>query len=78
MKCPHCGSRSTSVRETRSTNGTIRRRRQCSTCRRRFWTLEAPSATGKTTDALVHRHDLRNAALIAKDLADALTDLAGL
>lgn len=42
MKCPYCGSRQTEVVETRDSEDleTIRRRRQCSSCEKRFTTYE--------------------------------------
>src|SRR5262245_20159455 len=42
MKCPYCGNRQTEVVETRDSEDleTIRRRRQCSGCEKRFTTYE--------------------------------------
>lgn len=42
MKCPYCGSRDTEVVETRDSEDleTIRRRRACTTCDKRFTTYE--------------------------------------
>ncbi len=41
MKCPFCGSANTSVLESRSLeDGSMRRRRECSKCGKRFTTLE--------------------------------------
>lgn len=42
MKCPYCGSRETEVVETRDSEDldTIRRRRSCSKCEKRFTTYE--------------------------------------
>lgn len=42
MKCPYCGSRETEVVETRDSEDleTIRRRRACRTCDKRFTTYE--------------------------------------
>ena len=42
MKCPYCGSNQTEVVETRDNEelGTIRRRRSCLTCSKRFTTYE--------------------------------------
>lgn len=42
MKCPYCGSRETEVVETRDSEDleTIRRRRQCIKCEKRFTTYE--------------------------------------
>jgi transcriptional repressor NrdR len=42
MKCPYCGSRDTEVVETRDSEDleTIRRRRECVTCGKRFTTYE--------------------------------------
>ncbi len=42
MRCPYCGGRQTEVVETRDSDdlGTIRRRRACVTCSKRFTTYE--------------------------------------
>jgi transcriptional repressor NrdR len=42
MRCPYCGSKETEVVETRDSEDleTIRRRRQCSSCEKRFTTYE--------------------------------------
>ena len=42
MKCPYCGSKDTEVVETRDSEDleTIRRRRECVTCSKRFTTYE--------------------------------------
>ncbi len=42
MKCPYCGSKETEVVETRDSEDleTIRRRRECITCKKRFTTYE--------------------------------------
>lgn len=42
MKCPYCGSRETEVVETRDSEDleTIRRRRECTKCNKRFTTYE--------------------------------------
>jgi len=42
MKCPYCGSRETEVVETRDSDDldTIRRRRECQKCQKRFTTYE--------------------------------------
>jgi transcriptional repressor NrdR len=42
MKCPYCGSRDTEVVETRDSEDleTIRRRRECVSCSKRFTTYE--------------------------------------
>lgn len=42
MKCPYCGSRDTEVTETRDSEdlATIRRRRECGSCTKRFTTYE--------------------------------------
>lgn len=42
MKCPFCGTAETSVLESRTLEeGSIRRRRECSKCGKRFTTIEA-------------------------------------
>lgn len=42
MKCPYCGDKDTEVVETRDSEdlGTIRRRRECTKCTKRFTTYE--------------------------------------
>jgi len=42
MKCPYCGAKDTEVVETRDSDDleTIRRRRQCTACEKRFTTYE--------------------------------------
>lgn len=42
MKCPYCGSKDTEVVETRDSEDleTIRRRRECLSCKKRFTTYE--------------------------------------
>ncbi len=42
MKCPYCGSEDTGVVDTRPVeeNNSIRRRRECNTCKKRFTTYE--------------------------------------
>ena len=42
MKCPFCGTAETSVLESRTVeDGSIRRRRECGKCNKRFTTIEA-------------------------------------
>jgi transcriptional repressor NrdR len=42
MRCPYCGSKETEVVETRDSEDleTIRRRRECASCKKRFTTYE--------------------------------------
>ena len=40
--CPHCAAPHTSVRDSRSIDGRIRRRRVCDACGSKFSTLELP------------------------------------
>ncbi|MFB6147753.1 MAG: transcriptional regulator NrdR [Candidatus Nanohaloarchaea archaeon] len=40
MKCPYCGECSTNVVDTRESQERVRRRRECSSCERRFTTYE--------------------------------------
>ena len=41
MKCPYCGSENLKVVDSRSADdGSIRRRRQCEECKKRFTTYE--------------------------------------
>ncbi|MBP6719119.1 MAG: transcriptional repressor NrdR [Rhodoferax sp.] len=47
MKCPFCSHCETQVAETRiaEDGGSVRRRRQCSSCEKRFTTYERPDVT---------------------------------
>jgi len=38
--CPACGKRTMHVKDTRPEHGGIRRRRECSACGNRVWTVE--------------------------------------
>ncbi len=40
MQCPYCGQPDSRVVDTRATNESIRRRRECLNCRKRFTTYE--------------------------------------
>lgn len=40
MQCPYCGQPDSRVVDTRSTGDSIRRRRECQSCRKRFTTYE--------------------------------------
>lgn len=40
MKCPHCGYAESKVTDSRPLEDTIRRRRECLSCQRRFTTYE--------------------------------------
>jgi transcriptional regulator NrdR family protein len=40
MKCPFCHSEETMVTDSRPTESSVRRRRECQACRRRFTTHE--------------------------------------
>ena len=45
MKCPYCGAEDTKVIDSRPAENTIRRRRQCEKCDKRFTTYERVEAT---------------------------------
>ncbi len=45
MKCPFCGAADTSVLESRTVDGKVRRRRECSKCGKRFTTFEEVKKT---------------------------------
>lgn len=47
MQCPYCGHDDDKVVDSRSAEGgqTVRRRRECNNCRRRFTTYERPEET---------------------------------
>lgn len=44
LPCPECGSRETSVKDTRPTQTGVRRRRECDNCTHRFSTIELQRA----------------------------------
>ena len=47
MKCPYCGSENLKVVDSRSADdGSIRRRRQCEECKKRFTTYEKRTIAG--------------------------------
>ncbi len=53
MKCPFCSYSNSKVLDSRSSNKTIRRRRECLACEKRFTTYE----TIETTPILVIKND---------------------
>ena len=62
MKCPYCGSESIRTLETRnSQNNTIRRRKECLNCGKRFTTyeyIETVELMVQKTDGRIERFDL--------------------
>lgn len=46
MRCPFCAKEETKVIDTRESDQTIRRRRECLTCKRRFTTYERVAQAG--------------------------------
>lgn len=44
MRCPYCGSDKLKVTDKRSSQETIRRRRECKSCKKRFTTYETISS----------------------------------
>lgn len=46
MQCPYCGKEQNRVIDTRESDETIRRRRECTSCSRRFTTYERIAQTG--------------------------------
>ena len=62
MKCPYCGSESIRTLETRnSQNNTIRRRKECLSCGRRFTTyeyIETVQIMVRKKDGRIERFDL--------------------
>ena len=62
MKCPYCGSDSVRTLETRdSQNDTIRRRKECLNCGKRFTTyeyIETVELMVRKTDGRIERFDL--------------------
>jgi transcriptional repressor NrdR len=62
MKCPYCGLENIRTLETRdSTNNTVRRRKECMDCGRRFTTyeyIEAVELMVRKKDGMIERFDL--------------------
>ena len=54
MQCPYCGQADSRVVDTRATGDSIRRRRECQSCRKRFTTYEQISEA-----LLIVKHDGR-------------------
>ncbi len=48
MKCIYCGNRETRVADKRDIKDSTRRRRECTKCRKRFTTYEAPESVNIT------------------------------
>ncbi|WEL19550.1 transcriptional regulator NrdR [Candidatus Nanohalococcus occultus] len=53
MKCPYCENETTKVKDSRETEGKVRRRRECAECERRFTTYE----TAEKLDIQVTKRD---------------------
>lgn len=53
MKCPYCENETTKVKDSRETEGKVRRRRECTECERRFTTYE----TAEKLDIQVVKRD---------------------
>lgn len=53
MKCPYCGYENSKVLDSRAVNSSIRRRRECLACLKRYTTYE----TVETTPILVIKND---------------------
>lgn len=58
MQCPYCAKEQNKVIDTRESDETIRRRRQCLNCGKRFTTYERIAQTG----LMVIKHDSRREA----------------
>ena len=62
MKCPHCGHNDSKVIDSRDVNDTIRRRRRCAGCDKRFTTYERaelalPSIVKKNGSRVEYSHE---------------------
>jgi hypothetical protein len=71
MKCPSCGSREITVKDSRSLDTTIRRRRQCRTCHHRWTTIEAAVDDAASTT----KQELAEELTKIQDLAEQLSNL---
>jgi hypothetical protein len=71
MECPNCGSRENTVKDSRTLNTTIRRRRQCRTCHHRWTTIEA------TIDdtASIAQQELAAELVKIQDLSEQISNL---
>jgi transcriptional repressor NrdR len=59
--CPDCGNTNSEVVETRRISGSVRRRRRCVTCQRRWTTYEVSLEKVKQFDQLIgHLLDQRD------------------
>src|SRR5215469_16958556 len=71
MECPNCGSRESTVKDSRSLKTTIRRRRQCPTCHHRWTTIEAAiDDTASTT-----HQELATKLTKIQDLSEQISNL---
>ena len=68
MRCPYCGKEQNKVIDTRESDETIRRRRQCTECNRRYTTYERVAQTG----LMVIKQDLRREAFDRQKLLGGL------
>ena len=68
MRCPYCGKEENKVIDTRESDETIRRRRQCLECKRRYTTYERVAQTG----LMVIKQDLRREAFDRQKLQSGL------
>lgn len=53
MKCPSCQSTNLEVRDTRATENSVRRRRECMSCGHRWTTLELDQQTYESAKRLI-------------------------
>ena len=71
MKCPNCGSREITVKDSRPLDTTIRRRRQCLTCHHRWTTIEAAIDDNASTTKQAFTAELAE----IRDLSEQVSDL---
>jgi transcriptional repressor NrdR len=69
MHCPFCGKEQNKVIDTRESDETIRRRRECLNCKRRFTTYERIAQTG----LMVIKQDGRREAFDRQKLMHGIT-----
>jgi transcriptional repressor NrdR len=68
MRCPYCAQENSKVIDTRESEETIRRRRECLDCGRRFTTYERPAQT----NLMVIKQDARREAFDRQKLMNGV------
>lgn len=77
MKCPYCLSNNTFVVDSRESkkDGSVRRRRECSVCHRRFSTIETLEYQAITVIKKSGRHEPFSEAKLRKSINTALSSM---